>query len=192
MGAMNAQKSKSGTVWRCILLATVVLAGLSLPAVLALSRVAAPLSVLLEAVVATAGLSFLVFGLFGLSRQRFGIWWLFLALGRLMVIRLIHYGVVDFSGFGFTDEFFLHLGMESTRVAIMEYDRELMVGGLLLIMVWGAMRPLAQVALLQRKGSLAVLCLVGLGVAAMGRSALPEWRLVKAYSDWRHPLAILV
>jgi len=191
MGDANTPVSTGRLGGHLILYALIAWAGLSLPAVLALNLVAAPWPVLTQAVLASGGLLLLAIGLFGLVGRRHALWGLWLLLGLLMAVRLTHYGVVDFSGFGFTDEFFLHWGMASARVAIMEYDRELIIAGLLLGVIGAALRPIARLGLKQPPRALAGLCVLGLALAGMGRDALPEWRLWQAYSDWRNPLAVL-
>ena len=191
MAITKARQSMLQTALRATAYVLTAWAGLCTPLVLALNMAAAPMPVVIEAVLATGGLLAFSVGLFGLSGHRRSFLWLFPFLVCLMAIRLTHYGVIDFSGFGFTDEFFLHWGMESTRVAVMEYDRELMIGGLLLAVILATMHPVSQYALNLRPAILGGLCVLGIVSAAAGRGTLPEWQLLQAYKDWRYPLAVL-
>ena len=171
--------------------ALVVIAGLSLPTMLALNLAAEPLQRFIVAGMATSGLVVLMLGLLGFGQRWFHSLWIYPLLAGLMLIRLTQYGAVDFSGAGFTDEFFLHLSLESTRLAVQEYDRALAIAALVLVIIIFAMHKLSRQVSNLSPQILAVMCLVGVVFASGGRAALPEWQFFQAYQDWRHPLTAL-
>lgn len=126
----------------------------------------------------------------GLVRQR---WlWSLVLIGVVMavMVRLIYFGVVHFSGAGFTDDFFTHLEWQSVDVAIKEYGAWLLLALVALVTLFG----LGLLAHQQRpKWSLwpaAVVLLFSLLVLAATRAVLPEWQLIRAWQAWSEPLAM--
>jgi phosphoglycerol transferase MdoB-like AlkP superfamily enzyme len=174
-----------------IVYALVVIAGLSLPAMLVLNMTAAPGHRFIAAGVATSGLVALMLGLQGFGQRWLQLLWVYPLLAGLMLIRLTQYGAVDFSGAGFTDEFFLHLSLESVRLAVQEYDRALAIAALVLVIIVFAMHKLSREVSSLSPQALAMMCFAGVIFSAGGRAALPEWQFFRAYQDWRHPLTAL-
>lgn len=105
-------------------------------------------------------------------------------LAAMAFTRLFFYGVVVFSGAGFSSEIFVHLELRSLIVALTQ-NRGLFLalGGLLVGL------PLAWALILRRlpratARQTAVLALLALGVVVLARGALPEWMLAKVAHAW--------
>ena len=105
---------------------------LALPVVLTLRTLDATGFECLLALLGTLGIVLVLIALHALGRPKLGWAWLIPVLLVLLVARLLQHGVVDFSGAGFTQEFFLHLQGESVGVALQEYDRLARRGAVLL------------------------------------------------------------
>lgn len=107
-------------------------------------------------------------------------------LGMLFV-RLVYYGLVQFSGTGFSNELFIHLGGRSIVLAWQQYR----VLFLLLLAAMAAL-PLALWPLsckcrhLPLRFVLPFLALAAAGLA-MSHRALPEWMLLEAGWNWYGP-----
>ncbi len=113
-----------------------------------------------------------------------------LGLALLLFVHLFFYGLVQFSGAGFGDEVFLHLGGKSLELAWQQYPG-LFVGlaGLILASVllvrlaaWRLRRLRARTGLL-----LAATALICVGFSHQG---LPEWMLFDAARRWYAPLEL--
>lgn len=111
----------------------------------------------------------------------------------LIGVRALHLGLVQFSGFGFTPEFFLHLEPESLRIAWVDYRMQ--VWSLLLLML--AVAALLIGLLSRRSATIGrrpawLLLLCGLVGLVSARAVLPEWQLLRAWEDWREPAVATV
>ncbi len=110
-----------------------------------------------------------------------------LGLTAMFTIRAVFWGLVEFSGMGFTDEVFIHWQPQSFLVAWGEYRAWCLVAaaGLLLVagMAWlvaaRLWRPSRRMALL--------LALPALGLLTICRQGLPEWMLIEAAQRWVSP-----
>lgn len=130
--------------------------------------------------------------LLGLIRQR----WLWsivlLGVAIAVTVRLTYFGLVHFSGDGFTDEFFIHLEWQSVQVAFKEY------GGLLLLAAVGVLTMLGlgwfahQHRPLWSLWPAGIVLMFSLLVLAATRSVLPEWQLLMAWQAWNQPLVVEV
>ena len=104
---------------------------------------------------------------------------------RLFLI--MHYRLIQFSGAGFSNEFFLHLETESFRVAWKQFP-ELIVSGVIAILVLGSL-----VAWLARKIPPLPACTripAAIAAALMlwsARGTLAEWQFVHGWWRWNHP-----
>lgn len=114
-----------------------------------------------------------------------------LVVGLLAAVclRVLHLGLVKFSGAGFTLEFFLHLEWQSVRLALTHYPwLALMLAGLLLalgLLLWKFALRRAPLPVAFSVTSL----LLASGVAAYSRAGLPEYQLLRAWQTWTSPLA---
>ncbi len=127
----------------------------------------------------------------GLLRLR--VFWIVLALvvSLLVFLRLLFFGVVHFSGAGFTDEFFLHLEWQSVVIAWKEYPA-LVIGGLMgmCVLVIVVVMTGRRLALPSRPTSM-ILLLISLVLMSTGREQLPEWQLFDGWRNW-HQQEIMV
>lgn len=126
----------------------------------------------------------------GLIRQR---WlWSVVLIGVVVavMVRLTYFGLVHFSGAGFSDDFFNHLEWQSVQVTFKEYGSWL----LLALVAMVALVGLGVLAHQRRpKWSLwpaAVALGFSLLVLAATRAVLPEWQLIRAWQAWSEPLAM--
>jgi len=191
MTPANKTRARSGRVTQTLVLWVVLTFLLALPVWLSLSHLLAPpprWTVLLGAL----GLSMVLLGIDGLLRSR--VVWLgitLLALG-LLWLRGVHFGLVDFSGAGFTREFFIHMEWQSLVIVWEEYRgllggvliTLLFTGALLLIMYPSKVRPGAAVSLVVLLGGV-----LSLGLAHRG---LPEADLIRAWQLWNQPVSAFV
>jgi hypothetical protein len=145
--------------------------------------------------VLAAGLSGLVWTLFflGLSKvvpsRPLAIVIIVGSILLVFMIRMMHLGVVQFSGTGFSANFFFHLGSDAIRVAAREFSGLFMVtasGAVVLIITslfavfrfWNAAHIKFSAALM----TVAALTLVGL------RFQLPEYQLAEGWARWKAPV----
>ena len=110
-----------------------------------------------------------------------------LALAAMLFVRLSFFGLVQFSGAGFTDEVFIHLEWESIVVA-WEHYRMLCLALLVVlacvpVAAWAWVRRLPRL----RRGVAFVLMLVALAGLSAARQGLPEWMLGVAARSWYEP-----
>lgn len=143
-------------------------------------------------VLATLGLTCVLFALAGWLRQ--GWFWalLLLALVSALLVRMTYYGLIHFSGAGFTDEFFLHLEWQSVVVAFKEYGALIGLAalGVIAIVLFGFRLRLLMVEIRLIQGF--VLLIVGLVLLVPTREVLPEWQLFRGWQAWNEPLVIEV
>ncbi len=160
---------------------------LALPLILTLRTLDASGFECLLALLGTLGVVLLLLGLHALGRPKAGWLWLIPVLVLLLVVRLLQHGVVDFSGTGFTQEFFLHLQGESVGVALQEYDRLARRGVVLLALVLGLLIGLLRRRVLARGRQAVLAVLLGAGLLAVGFGLQPEVRFVQGWLEWNSP-----
>lgn len=142
-----------------------------------------------------AGLSGLVWTLFflGLSKvipsRPLAIVIIAGAISSVFMIRMMHLGVVQFSGTGFSANFFFHLGSDAIRVAAREFSALFMIttlGAVVLIItsLLGVFRfrSAAHIKFAATLMTMTALTLVGL------RFQLPEYQLVEGWARWKAPV----
>ncbi len=163
---------------------SVVLIALLLPADRGWAELAGT-GIRVEHALATLGLLGLMIATASLiGRRRIGWWLLAAVILILFFIRILFFGLVMFSGRGFTDEFFLHFGSEAIGVAWEQYQ------WLFILLFTGliglALLIVASVRRLPQASSKVVALIVGLSLIALltGYSTLPEWRLAAATDKW--------
>jgi len=131
-------------------------------------------------------------GVLGLWRYR---WlWSVVLFGVMasVLVRLTYYGLIHFSGAGFTDEFFIHFEWQSVVVAFKEYGLLWAAAGLgLVVIAWLGFKARHHCPQwsMRQGGMLLVVGVLALGVM---RSALPEWQLITAWQAWSQPLLVEV
>ncbi|MBN7795661.1 LTA synthase family protein [Parahaliea mediterranea] len=113
-----------------------------------------------------------------------------MVLVLLALVRIAYMGVAQFSGAGFTPEFFLHLEFDALKVAIDEFTALFLLSGVLL----PVLLVLSYLALSVIRNRLAIhaataLLLVSSGALVAMHSQLPEWRLVDGWRQWHAPVA---
>lgn len=110
-----------------------------------------------------------------------------LGLTGMFVIRAVFWGLVEFSGMGFSDEVFIHWQPQSFLVAWNEYRAWCLVAaaGLLLVagMAWLAVSRIRWPS--RRVATALVLPLLATALAA--HRGLPEWMLIDAAQRWISP-----
>lgn len=113
-------------------------------------------------------------------------------VASLVLVRLIYFGLIQFSGDGFTDEFFIHLEWESVVVAWQEYGRLMRRALILLVLMMGLIVLLVRgvQGLSLRAG--AILVLSGFVVMVPARNGSPEFELFNAWRGWVNPPRIEV
>jgi len=160
---------------------------LALPVVLTLRTLDATGFECLLALLGTLGIVLVLIALHALGRPKLGWAWLIPVLLVLLVARLLQHGVVDFSGAGFTQEFFLHLQGESVGVALQEYDRLARRGAVLLVLMLALVLGLTRRPVLARGRAIGLALLLGTGLLAAGFGQQPEVRFVKGWLQWNSP-----
>ena len=140
--------------------------------------------------IASLGLVFLLFALAGLGRARR--YWGLLLVGLVcaLTVRMTYYGLIHFSGAGFTDEFFIHLEWQSFLVAFKEYAALMALAGLALVIVFLGGFFLRRRMLQLTPGQSAVMIVAGLVLLIPTRHVSPEWQLLRGWQAWNQPLVI--
>ncbi|MCX7555385.1 sulfatase-like hydrolase/transferase [Xanthomonadaceae bacterium JHOS43] len=110
-----------------------------------------------------------------------------LALGLMLFVRLSFFGLVQFSGAGFTDEVFIHLEWKSIEVAWEQYRMLCLVLLGVLVCVPLAVRALARRIPRTTQGIALALAAFALAGIATARHGLPEWMLGTAAHAWFQP-----
>lgn len=137
-----------------------------------------------------AGLVLAITALSTLTRSWLTLLWLLPLLALLTIIRLMHLGVVDFSGSGYTVEFFVHLEWQSVKVAWQEYGRLIRRGLILAVLLLLPALLLAFRPPRLSPGKAALALLAGAGAVVISREAMPEWDLFRAWRQWHAPVAV--
>ena len=114
------------------------------------------------------------------------------ALMCALTIRLTYLALVDFSGRGFGDEFFVHIDPESLRIAWYEYGRLIRraaIIGLLTMMcgvVWyfAAISPNTNGKKLRSSFATSMLALLCAVYLVSARNQMPEWQMLTAWAEW--------
>jgi hypothetical protein len=168
-----------------------LLAALSLPVLLSLEHLQSP-PASLTVLVGALGLLLLMVGL----RARFtapAAWWALVAVLLVLVfLRASWFGLVQFSGSGFTQDFFIHLDWHSVVIAWEEHGRLVRRGlALLVIVVLLLVLARRQFGAPPARSSLVVLPL-GLILLIGGRQGLPEYELLQGWLEWRKPITAQV
>ena len=103
-------------------------------------------------------------------------------------LRVLHAGLVHFSGQGFTVDVFLHLEWRSLQLALAQYGLPIVVlfAGLGLLAMW-ARRILRVGSSGPRRGALMAV-VPGLALLMLARGGLPEYQLLRAAQAWFTPL----
>lgn len=130
--------------------------------------------------------------LLGLIHRRW-LWSIVLmGLVAAVTVRLTYFGLVHFSGAGFTDEFFIHFELQSVQVAFKEYALLflLAVAGVV-VLLWSGLLAYRHRPQWSMWPAGLILMLAILVIAAT-RSVAPEWQLVMAWQAWSQPLVVEV
>lgn len=157
-----------------------------IPNEMALQDVAMP-DLRLAGIFGTLALVAIVFSLFGLLRPRLATALAVVVLSIMLLVRFLFYGLAEFSGFGFTSDVFIHMEVESVRVAWEQY--RLMILALLgvLVVAAGIVILLARrMARPSRRVGLAILVPAAV-VALTCHKAMPEWMLAESAYEWYQP-----
>lgn len=118
-------------------------------------------------------------------------------LAKLLVIsffllffltRLMLSFVYDFSGRGFTSEFFAHFGWQSLVIAVSDYGAVLLFIAVIFILCL-----IFLIKLLNKQPTYSplislVLLFISTSIVATNLNAVPEWRLLQAYNQYNAPL----
>ena len=144
------------------------------------------------AIISATGLLLFALGLVRIMPARaFKVFLAFL-MGTGLVIRLVHLGVVQFSGRGFTSEFFMHINWTSVRLGLMEYGGWVAAGSLgSALLVWLLYRVLSAASRMRGMTGYLML-LTGMALLVPYRSAVPEWSLWRGYSETVSPVGVEV
>lgn len=106
----------------------------------------------------------------------------------LFLIRLMLSFVYDFSGRGFTSEFFVHFGWQSLVIAVSDYGNILLFIAIISILcLFFFIKLLNRQPTCPLLASL-VLMYVSVSIVATNLNAVPEWRLLQAYQQYNAPL----
>jgi len=135
---------------------------------------------------------YLLWAILSRLRNSIGIALFVLVILGSLSVRLLQFALVDFSGQGFADEFFVHIDVESLRIAWHEYDRLIRRAAILCALAavccafWFVIAN--RIALrkpwslpLFMKTLIASVCVV---ILISARSSMPEWQLWVAWSEW--------
>jgi hypothetical protein len=146
---------------------------------------------LLQSILGTAGVSLLILSLFLTARPVSIFFAKLLTLGCLMIfllIRLLLSFVYDFSGRGFTSEFFAHFGWQSFTVGFDEYTHIIVIA----IILWIALAVFLAKSLnsyrhINPTGTFGIMVL-SIILIFTNRDAIPEWKLFDAYQRYSSPI----
>ena len=160
---------------------------LVLPVLLSLEHLQHPPSTL-NAFVGAMGLVVIVMGLRAAFRSA-PVWWLLvvLVLG-LVFLRASWFGLIQFSGAGFTQDFFIHADWQSVVIAWEEHGR-LVRRGLGLLLLVALLLAFGQRLFRAPPAGFALMLLpMGLVMVLSARQAMPEYELLNGWLDWRKPI----
>jgi len=104
-------------------------------------------------------------------------------------LRVLHAGLVHFSGQGFTVDVFLHLEWRSVQLALAQYGLPIAVlfAGLGLLALW-VRHVLVSGSLGSPRGAMMAV-VPGLALLLLARGGLPEYQLLRAAQEWFTPLS---
>ena len=174
-----------------VVLGLIVLVSLIAPAVVAF-ELGREGHLIYPAIISTTGLLLCALGLARSIPARAFRVSLALLIGAGLVIRLVHLGVVQFSGRGFTSEFFMHINWTSVRLGLMEYGSWVAAASLgSAILVW-QLYVVLSTALRWRAITGYLALLTGMALLVPYRSAMPEWSLWRGYSETVSPVVVEV
>ena len=129
----------------------------------------------------------LIFALFGWLRPRLALVLTAAVVSIMLLVRFAFYGLAEFSGFGFTNDVFIHLEVESFRVAWEQYQGMILSLLAMLVLLVGIVTLLARrMARPSRLGSLAIAIPAAI-VAVSCHQAMPEWMLAESAYVWYQP-----
>jgi len=146
----------------------------------------------LDAALAALGITLLAWAGFSLGGRAWSLFWLIPLLVLLIVIRFTWYGLIQFTGMGFTVEFFIHLEWESIRIAWQEYGRlarRAIIAVGLLVLVAAALGRYIR-ALPSRLAWAGLIA--GLVLVVLFREGMPERQLYQAWGKWSGAAAVEV
>jgi hypothetical protein len=129
--------------------------------------------------------------LYGLSALRFGAWfWFAIVSSALFAVfaRLTYFGLIHFTGSGFTQEFFIHFEWQSFLIAVEEYGLLLAAAFVMTISLaflgWLTREQMPRLSL-GKSVTLVVVCTTAL---LLLRAVMPEWQLFRSWQAWSTPV----
>lgn len=140
--------------------------------------------------VASIGLLALLIGLSSLLPRALGITLLASGLAAMGFVRMLFYGIVQFSGAGFSSELFIHLEPRSFELAWQQYRGLFLVLFALLLAAPFLARALLRARWHRRRARLAVLLVLAALLLAAGRAGLPEYMLADSVRSWFAPKSL--
>lgn len=139
-----------------------------------------------------AGLLLTICVLCLLTRRWVTLLWLWPLLAVLVLTRLTHLGLIQFSGMGYGLEFFIHLEWQSLVLAWQEHGRLVRRGIILLALLFIPAALLAFRSPRLSPGLAGLVMLAGVAGLVIGRQGMPEWKLIQAWQQWRSPVVVAV
>ena len=141
----------------------------------------------LPMLLSSAGIALFLYALFALTRQfnaRLASGLLIILLLVALLIRFLLGFLYDFSGRGFTGEFFNHLNVTALNVGLDEYRNEGFVLLILLLLIVGITHILCKKQPALPKASAMTIMVAALTCFFLGAQAAPEYLLSKAYQRY--------
>ncbi|VAW42712.1 hypothetical protein MNBD_GAMMA01-897 [hydrothermal vent metagenome] len=142
---------------------------------------------LAQMILATTSVSFFILAIYLLINILNSFVAKLLIIGCVILLFFIRLGlsfVYDFSGRGFTSEFFAHLGWQSFVIGLDDYGYVLLVVVIVLILpIYLLLKLLAKIQPSSFFAPLALL-ITSMAIIVLFKHQLPEWRLLQAYSRY--------
>ncbi len=141
----------------------------------------------LPMLLSSTGIALFLYALFALARPlniRLATGLLTLLLLIAILIRFLLGFLYDFSGRGFTGEFFTHINLTALKVGLDEYQKEGIVLIILLLLIAGITRFLCKKQPALPAASAMMVMVAALACLYFGAQAAPEYLLSKAYQRY--------
>jgi len=109
-------------------------------------------------------------------------------LGFFLVIRLVLSFVYDFSGRGFTSEFFAHIGWQSFAIGLDEYLYSILMAVVLCLALIVFLVKILNTQKQLKIVNTVFICILSAVLIIANKNSVPEWKLLEAYNVYNLPV----